>query len=276
MDNEFRKILWKWDDSVVWVTPLDAFLAIELSKHIYKGLFCEIGVFKGGFLLTILRNLQGWQAIGIDPYPNMPEVREIFFSNLKNSNLESKVRLIENYDLTFPNKFDLVHIDGEHTEKAVLQDLEFARANLSPDGLIIVDDIFHQHFPGIISAVMKVIHSTDLVPFLFTRDKIYICDASKYNDFFERAKKCLSDAKIFFNTGSERGDAVLGNTATFDQPNDVKGFTQIVVERMTLEIQSKKLGIKASKQYGLLQILSQNLLPPIFAKLIKKLFRVWK
>ena len=56
VDNELRKILWKWDDSVVWVNPLDAFLAIELSKHIYKGLFCEIGVFKGGFLLTILRN----------------------------------------------------------------------------------------------------------------------------------------------------------------------------------------------------------------------------
>ncbi|HCP72461.1 MAG TPA: hypothetical protein DIT91_03390 [Actinobacteria bacterium] len=83
LDNEIlnrekeARVKWKRDENVLFLDPLDAFLSIRLIKNPHGNL-CEIGVYKGGFIMTLLENLPNVNAIAIDPYPNSEEIRNVF------------------------------------------------------------------------------------------------------------------------------------------------------------------------------------------------------
>ena len=51
---------------------------------------------------------------------------------------------------------------------------------LADKGLIVIDDIWHPLFPGVVSATMKFVHESDFVPFLSTRQKMFICRENQY------------------------------------------------------------------------------------------------
>jgi len=50
-------------------------------------------------------------------------------------------------------KFDVVHIDGEHTYKAVYDFLNYAGEVLNPATIVVIDDFMNPGFPGIAEAV---------------------------------------------------------------------------------------------------------------------------
>jgi len=132
----------------------------------------------------LLNNLKKLQCVAIDPYPGLNDIKNIFLDNLRTHNLQDRVELKASYSSITDNNFSLIHIDGEHSELAVTKDCNFAIANLSNRGLIVVDDIWHPRFPGIISAVMKIIHLNKLTPFLASRNKMYLCLPDDYQYFY--------------------------------------------------------------------------------------------
>jgi predicted O-methyltransferase YrrM len=48
--------------------------------------------------------------------------------------------------------FDLIHIDGDHTLRGKLIDLDFARTVLREDGLVLVDDF--DHLPDVVQTAV--------------------------------------------------------------------------------------------------------------------------
>ena len=265
---------WVEDERVLWLDPLDAFLAISLLKGSKIGEISEIGVYKGGWLLTLLRNLPHWKALGVDPYPNLPEIKKTFLHYLEFDGFSDRVELVENYDFIQEKEFNMIHIDGEHSESAVLKDLAWAEQNMSKQGVIVVDDIWHPLFPGIASAVMKVVHNGSLVPFLITRNKIYITFEENYQNAFSLAKKSLDAVGIEFSTGSRKGEDLLGTPAAFNQSNSIKGFEQIVVPKHSGNYIYSSLGITKSRNgsKSFAKMIIKQLLPPVIWTISKKVF----
>ena len=256
-----------------WLSPYDAYFSVNLLVNSGGGI-CEIGVYKGGYLVTILRNISGLSALAIDPFPGLDSIKSVFWDNLKLNGLEQNVQLLPNYFSIKCQSFDLIHIDGEHSEDAVFQDLLFAQNNLAQSGIIVVDDIWHPLFPGIISATMKFVHQSGFVPFLSTQQKMYLCLEAEHDFHFSRAQKLLKDFDIPHSSGWLKGEANhKGVIAAYDQSNSIKGYRQLMVFHKTKAEQAIILGLTKNRSKLLMRILHQ-LLPPlaisIFAKLASR------
>jgi hypothetical protein len=258
-------MIWKKDESVIWLDPFDAFFSINLLPS-PQGEICEIGVYKGGFLMALLENLPQLTAVAIDPYPNSDEIRDLLISNLKDRKLQDKVTLLENYDSIERQEFDLIHIDGEHSESAVAKDLEFATKNLSLKGIVIIDDIWHPLFPGIISATLSFVHQEILAPFLITRNKMYLCKPIEFNYHHNRAKKLVELHNVPYSGGVSEGSYFLGESAPYDQSNSIKGYNQIVVKNLNRFQQSVLLGIEKPVKKSRIRNVLKSFIPPIFMR----------
>ncbi len=262
-------MIWETDENTIWLDPFDAFFSINLIPAPQKSV-CEIGVYKGGFLMVLLENLPHLQALAVDPYPNSENIKSIFIHNIKAKKLESRVRLLENYDSLSDQKFDLVHIDGEHSEVAVLSDLQFATHNLSSKGIVVIDDIWHPLFPGIVSATMKVIHQGTLAPFLISRNKMYLCKPSEYNHHYNSARSLLKLTEIPYSSGISEGSDILGSKSTYSQANSINGFNQLVVGNINKFQQSLILGLENPVKLSSAREIFKQITPPIFVKILRK------
>jgi hypothetical protein len=220
-----KKIIWEWA-KIRTLSPRDMCIALDLTSIINprdKRLL-EIGVFQGAFMNTFLLNSHPWSAIGIDPYPGHPETRDYFFESASKLGLDEKIILFDNFDLldsSEPALFGLIHIDGEHSETGVTNDLERSIKYLSPEGILVIDDIFHTAFPGISSAVYKFIHSNSISPFLISGDKMWLCFPNNFEKYSEITRNILNDRCIDFN---------IHYKDFYDQSNSIAGYPQIIVK----------------------------------------------
>lgn len=261
---------WKRDENVIYLDPLDAFLSIRLIKN-PSGNLCEIGVYKGGFIMALLDNLPNLTAIAIDPYPNSEEIRDIFVKNLEEKNLRSRVELLSDYQKLTTREFDLIHIDGEHSESAVCKDLEFALANLSSNGIVVIDDIRHPLFPGIICATLRVVHQDLLAPFLITRNKMFLCRPSEYISSFHRAQELLDQLEIPYSAGVKEGTILHGESAIISLSNSINGYDQLIVENLTKFQQLILLGLENPARSNKLKSILKSLTPPIITLVYRNL-----
>jgi len=69
--------------------------------------------------------------------------------------------------------FRLIHVDGSHEWKAVVQDIDLSRRLLAPDGLIVFDDFRDPYAMGVAAAVWAAILSGALSPLVLTDAKLY-------------------------------------------------------------------------------------------------------
>ena len=253
---------WKRDENVIFLDPLDAFLSMRLIKN-SQGTLCEIGVYKGGFIMALLENLPNLNAIAVDPYPNSEEIRNVFVKNLEERNLANRVELFDDYESLAQREFDLIHIDGEHSESAVRKDLKFALANLSQNGIVVIDDIRHPLFPGIISATIQVVHQDFLAPFLITRNKMFLCKPSEYTSKFHQAQELLDQLKIPYSAGVTEGTILHGESAIINLSNSINGYDQLVVENLTKFQQLILLGLENPVRSNKLKSILKSLTPPI-------------
>lgn len=261
---------WIRDQNVIFLDPLDAFLSMRLIKN-PQGNLCEIGVYKGGFIMALLENLPNLNAIAIDPYPNSEEIRNVFVKNLGERNLANRVELFDDYEKLAQCEFDLIHIDGEHSEAAVRKDLKFALANLSSNGIVVIDDIRHPLFPGIISATLQVVHQDFLAPFLITRNKMFLCKPSEYISQFHRAKELLDQLKIPYSAGVTEGTILHGESAIISLSNSINGYDQLVVENLTKFQQLILLGLENPVRSNKLKSILKSLTPPIIILVYRNL-----
>jgi predicted O-methyltransferase YrrM len=179
------------DGSEEWLNKADAELAIKiLSAKIGESSVCEIGVWKGAWTSVILKNIPNSKVIGIDPYPNCGSEKITMLNRIKKLGLESKFSLVEQIiDLPVSVKFDLVHLDGLHTEEQVTSDLELISKRLFKDGIIVVDDFVSPWFPGVQSALYRFIHNSDYRIFLVSMQKAYVTRNDNANRMWNTMKE---------------------------------------------------------------------------------------
>ena len=271
------KFYWRKTNASEFLSPIDAYLAFSLITHINleSPRICEIGVWKGAWIESLCQNLKNYEIIGIDPYPGLEIIREDFrnrvlkkYSNVKLVDSTEDLPSSEN-----SSSFDLIHIDGEHSEAAVMQDLQFAAQNISSNGVIVVDDIWHSNFPGIPSAAFKFIHSTSFTPFLISGAKMYICEERFHGAFHEVTKNILDQATLKYELSYQMG--TYGEA--YRQENRIKGYEQIITNSEPRNLKRfldwiSPSGLTKDKSALIAKKLIVQIIPPIVRRFIQLFF----
>ena len=142
--------------------------------------------------------------------------KKIFLNNLKKFKINNKsITIISdssyNYKkhlkfLSSKTKFDIIHIDGGHSKKEVMNDLKVSNLFSKKDTIFILDDIFNSSYPEVIEAFLSYqkyyypIFLTNQKLF-FTKNKITSKKIQKYifkNKNFIKKKKFFKNRLIFY------------------------------------------------------------------------------
>ena len=177
----------------------DAYICSQLAEPFLRVL--EIGVYKGGWLFTMKDNQPNIDARGIDPYPNLGNIKSKFLIDSCKKNYKIPIQLYTDWAEFFTknsqkDKFQLIHVDGEHSENAVANDLNHAFSFWDFSGVIIIDDFFSNTHPGVTNSALNFIKMNRLKAFLLTDKKIYICHSDYYTNYYSKAKQLLQTSGI--------------------------------------------------------------------------------
>lgn len=225
---------WKFDDTTEWLTPIDALCSVNIANKISqdtgKCFVLEIGVWKAAWTTQVLRTVGSAQVLGVDPYPNASVVRDNALESLRLDRVDDRFTLVPTPQLALEESasfgaahWDLAHVDGLHTEAAVIQDLNFVYRNLSDSGVVVVDDYRHLHFPGIASALYRFLAESDMAIFLVTEAKAYLTRKSAHGSWMEFLSSVLEDFDIdHWNYYGE------GTSHRYIQKPDVNGFPLVI------------------------------------------------
>ena len=162
-----------------------------------RGHVCEIGVHQGrAFILLQLLARPGETGVAIDVFERQDlnvdasgrGVRAHFERNCRRHGVDmDRVRILptDSLDLSGDDlrvaaggSLRLVHIDGGHTEQAASHDMATSAAALAPGGVIVVDDYFHEQWPGVsdgVRAFFAANPGAGLVPFATGGNKVLFC-----------------------------------------------------------------------------------------------------
>jgi len=182
--------------NVEWIGSTDVRVVLALLDGIDSSgaqrSVLEVGVWKGSFCAAVLVNRPGATVLGIDPYPGNEPIRDSMFDYLSHLGVHHRFNLVVDWSDVHPNEsFDLVHIDGLHTEDAVRRDLAEASRALRKGGVLVVDDIRHFWFPGIASAVYTFVANSDFRLLAMTPSKAYLARISDVEAHQSRLRHAL-------------------------------------------------------------------------------------
>jgi hypothetical protein len=185
------------DGSQEWLNESDAELAVRITQLFPEDcLVGEVGVWKGAWSSVVLMNQENSRVIGIDPYPNGKPAKLVMEKRMVELGVESRFSLFDSTsDIPSQLVFSFVHIDGLHTENAVLSDLEAISSRLAPDGVIVVDDFTSPWFPGVQSALYKFIGENGFRIFLVSMQKAYITRSANAPRMWDAIKNLRDDLK---------------------------------------------------------------------------------
>lgn len=103
----------------------------------------------------------------------------------------------------------LASVDGGHTAEIAAHDLATVEAALAEGGIVIVDDVFNEQWPGVGDGVRRWFERRpDLVPFAIGANKTYFCRRS-HRDVYRQAAVAAA--------GSATTTEFLGETVAFLQ-----------------------------------------------------------
>lgn len=84
-------------------------------------------------------------------------------------------------------------VDGGHTAPLTAHDLETAEASIAGGGIIVVDDVFNEHWPGVGDGVHQFFERRrNLVPFAIGANKTYFCRPSHRDIYHDAAASAAS------------------------------------------------------------------------------------
>ena len=183
---------------------LERFFAPEggFSK---PGPVCEIGVHHGKFLIGAHNALGGTKALGIDIFEDQARnvdgsgkgslesfrsaiaahaLRPGEVDSLAMDSFEIGARDIDEL-LSRYGRFKVFSVDGGHTPEHVMNDMRIAQEMTAQDGIILVDDFFAPHWPGVTEGMHRLFasHGVRFAPFLSLTNKLFLTGLS----FHERA-----------------------------------------------------------------------------------------
>ena len=173
-----------------------------------SGHVAEVGAFQGRFFIAMAKALQpDEKALGIDRFDwPTPAVLDRFEQYCRQHNVPSEQRVTWKADSGDMAPADitaklgggpirLVHIDGEHSQRALTHDLELATQVLCPGGVLIIDDMLHPGYPTLILAVQAYLDRHPDMTVLCIIDRESITAASKFvlchKDWFKRYEAAL-------------------------------------------------------------------------------------
>lgn len=153
----------------------------------------EIGVHHGQlFLLLALASTGEEPCVGVDLFENQDENvdnsgrgdREILEGHLERFGIDDdRVRLLTRNSLTLAagelleaaggRRFRLFSVDGGHTPEITINDLRLAAEIMTEDGVIILDDLFSQMWPGVMTGFTRFMadNPNRLFPFALCGNK---------------------------------------------------------------------------------------------------------
>jgi predicted O-methyltransferase YrrM len=167
-------------------------LAIQNAAGV-AGDIAEIGAFEGRYLIALAHALApGERALGVDLFEwPKPEVHDRFRANVARHGVpEGRVLTLkaDSRDLT-PERlmaplggkpYRLIHVDGEHSRTALLNDLALAKACLADGGLMVLDDMLHPGYPTLMVAVQQFLEANPEIVPLCVIDRETIVGATKF------------------------------------------------------------------------------------------------
>ncbi|MEB3292831.1 MAG: class I SAM-dependent methyltransferase [Synechococcales bacterium] len=199
------------------------------KAHGIQGNVLEIGVHHGKFLIPLaLMTQPGEIAIGIDIFED--QQKNIDFSGLgsygktaenikRYCDLSIPVKLVRKDSLAMTVKdrldllsesgaFRLVSIDGGHTCEHTVNDLLIAQDILQSGGVVILDDYYNMHWPGVHEGVARFFmnYVPKLKIFSYTQNKLFLSDFThhrRYYQLFQENFNREANYKLITMWGSE-------------------------------------------------------------------------
>lgn len=127
-----------------------------------KNIF-EIGVRNGytAYYLLLGSNAQKFRGIDLETY--VIGSNDFAIKLIKKVCENSIITYGNSHDLTsLDEKYDLIHIDGDHSYQGKIQDLELSLNNISDNGVIVVDDYNDNVGKEVKNAVDYFVESTGI------------------------------------------------------------------------------------------------------------------
>jgi len=196
----------------------DALLSFQTEQGI-SGDFLEIGVYKGRSALLSalhLRESERFHLIDGSIFLKEAEANLTPILAKRGRYIQKMSHKITHKDLEETRHLcRWVHIDGEHTGRAVWNDLEICEQILANDGILILDDFFNPMYPQLTEAAFSFLgqNKYKLSMFLCGWNKAYLARplfAPHYRSFIQQflaAELHLRDVHDF----------MLAKTATLDE-----------------------------------------------------------
>jgi hypothetical protein len=170
------------------------------------GNIAEIGVFNGRFLLSMAHlaapqekcvaiDLFEEQKFNIDgSSPGAPKDFDANWARFAPPDVSLVKIRADSLALTLAERIDigrqhgpfrLFSVDGGHTIDHVINDLAFAQDTLAMGGVIMADDYFHSHWPGVTEGVQHFVTlgTSKIKPFLHLGNKLFLCPVSVHTHY---------------------------------------------------------------------------------------------
>ena len=224
--DAFPKIEGWVDDRLLEYVKLlnETQLNLGVAGHV-----AEIGVFHGKFLIALAHLAQrGGKVTAIDVFDDQDRNIDgagvgslgTLRSNIEDfgpkDDIDYHFLKTDSTVLTLADKvkltqergtFRLFSVDGCHTAEHTFSDLLTAQDCLSPGGVIILDDVFHPHWPGVTEAVSLFIgrQPARVKPFLYCCHKLFFVGHGWHADFLRAFTARLggrADAKMTMMAGT--------------------------------------------------------------------------
>jgi hypothetical protein len=94
-------------------------------------------------------------------------------------------------------KLRLISVDGGHTAEITAHDLAVADGALGEGGIVVVDDVFNESWPGVVDGVQHYFSGRpDLLPFAICANKTYFCRPSHRDAYHAAAVSAATDATV--------------------------------------------------------------------------------
>lgn len=191
-----------------WLHPLTAQVIAALGEHQtvigVSGAVGEIGVHHGKLWLVLDHVATPNEArFAIDVFESQ-EINadsfglgdlKIFQENRKRFGRTEPVEIITSSSLDVTpddllarvGPVRLFSVDGGHTAECTLNDLRLADSVLCDNGIVALDDVFNEHWPGVMTGFAQyMLGSGRLVPICITPGKVILARSGSFGDFIAK------------------------------------------------------------------------------------------
>ncbi len=158
-----------------------------------RGSIAEIGAFEGRFFIALALGLEkGEHAVAIDRFdwPDADAARRFrdnctrhglgreYYTAITADSRSLTPDTIRTASKGLEARF--VHIDGEHTDESLAQDLALAHAVLHPKGILCLDDMLHPIYPFLVETVGRYLRDHPEMRLFCIIDREDIVAAAKF------------------------------------------------------------------------------------------------